>query len=113
MCLEKGTEPFNRGGLCDASGANLQTREVVGDEDPASFTIEPNKISCMGSVGGRGTGKRKIDRKALKRDGGFPGAMGAGRCLGLLGADASGTCIEDGVHVVETGNAFEIFVGIE
>lgn len=111
--LEKSAEPFDRGSLADASGADFVSREVVGDKNPTSFAIETNKIGGASGISRRGASKRKIDRETLERDGSCAGGIGASRGLRLFGTNAGGTGVKDGVHVVETWNTFEVLMCIE
>lgn len=113
MRLEKTAEPGQRSSLGDASVTELEPGKVIRDEDPAGFAIKTNKVIRPGRGLGADTSEGKIDGQTLERNGGSAGGIGTSRCLGLLGTNAGGANVEDGVHVVEPGNTFNVSMSMK
>jgi hypothetical protein len=113
IILKEGTQPLERGSLGATSIANKVAGEVIMDEYPRCFPIKTLEILNAGFILGANTGEGEVNGKTLERDRSLSGGMGTRRLLGHLGTNTCGTRIEDGMHVAETRDTFNMLVSVK
>jgi len=112
MCCKEVAQPVDGGGLGDSGITMVHPSEVVSDKEPASLTIDANVVRAMGFILGLGARKGEVNGQSLVGQGGSPSGVGTSRFFGLLGTDASRAAFQDGVHVFELRDTFDMLVGI-
>ena len=84
--------------------------EVISDKYPTGFAVEADIVFAALLVLGFGTREGEVNGEALVGLGSSASGVVTGSFLGLFGTNAGGTLVEDGVHVFELGNTFDMFV---
>ena len=85
---------------------------MVGDEDPASLTIETEVIVNTMSILGFGAGEREINGETLEGLLGDHGGTGSSGFFTLLGLDTCGALFEHSIMVTELGDTFDKAVSV-
>ena len=63
MLAEELLEPVNGSGLRDASDANLESKEMIGDKEPAGFTVEADVFRAKCGIRRANTRKEKSTKR--------------------------------------------------
>ena len=90
----------------------LHVGEVISDKCPTCLAVEADVVFAALLVLGFRTREGEVDGEALAGLGSSASGVVTGSFLGLFGTNAGGTLVEDGVHVFELGDAFDMFVGV-
>ena len=91
----------------------FHTREVVDHKDPASFSIEANKVLCSFSVMRALSGKREVDGKALVRYSCSASCMSTSGFFSLFCSEAGRTRVKKRMTVLKLRNTGDVFVCIK